>query len=257
MCCFAVLFLVNLLGGCSSESSSADRRRQRFTYEEKLSTPYNQIELKKSMTLDALPKIKRWQNELGPQFGGTELLSHGESVVAAVGQSKDGYKTWFNLVAFHEYRLNVMRKYFFVVDEKTTSLRAGYDSGLRFDCEMVLEEEVLDRSYASENTRRVVILNYVFESLRKDIDALGAGIDTPGQSNKMLSVCGMLINQLFKMIILELDSSPVLVMKLSEAEGIEFDHINFDKGRVRMMVEDDTVALEIRLGAFRNTLQDY
>ena len=37
---------------------------------------------------------------------------------------------------------------------------------------------------------------------------------------------------------------------LDGASGIEFDHINFGRGRVRMIVEEDTITVEIRLGAF-------
>jgi hypothetical protein len=39
-------------------------------------------------------------------------------------------------------------------------------------------------------------------------------------------------------------------MRLSKAGGAEFDHINFGKGKVRMVVADDTVAVQIRFGSF-------
>jgi hypothetical protein len=115
---------------------------------------------------------------------------------------------------------------------------------------MMLGKEVLGKSYASDNTRRIAILRYVLDQMRKDIKELGDDVDVPDQYNKMLDVCGMLINQTFEMVLVKLESSPVLAMKLSEAGGAEFDHINFDKGTVRMIVADDTVAVQIRFGSF-------
>jgi len=121
---------------------------------------------------------------------------------------------------------------------------------------MVLEKEVLDEPYVSENARQIAILRHVSNNIRNDIKGLGADVDAPGQSNKMLNVCGMLINQAFEIALLKLDSSPVLATRLSEAGGFEFDHINFDKGRIKMVVEEDTVGVKIRLGAFVHTIED-
>ncbi|MGD8501626.1 MAG: hypothetical protein PVJ86_13325 [Phycisphaerales bacterium] len=252
--CLAFLLLGTLPGGCSSVSSEAGSQRQQLSYEEELSTPYDQIMLKKSLTLDALPKIKRTPGELESRFAGSELLSHSENVVASLGQSKDGRKTWFNMVTFHEYRLNVIRKYFFVVDDKARSLRAGLGRGLRFDCEMVLEKGILDESYASENARQIAMLRHVLNNVREDINELGADVDAPGQNNKMLNVCGMLINQALETILLKLDSSPVLATGLSEPGGVEFDHINFGRGTAEMVVGGDTVAVKIRFGAFAHAM---
>lgn len=217
---------------------------------EELSAPYDHIVLRQSLTIDALPKIQRFESERGPLLGGVEVLSRSESVAASLGQSKEGRKTWFNLVAFDEYKLNVIRKYFFVVDEDAARFPARIRRGLRFNCEMVLGEEVLAEAYPSENVKRIAVLRGVLESLRKDIDELGAAADSPDQDNKMLSVCGMLLNQTLEMILLKLESSPVMALKLSEAGGADFDHINFGKGKVFMVVVDDVVGLRIRFGTF-------
>jgi uncharacterized protein YceK len=253
MCCLVVLLLSILLGGCSGVSQRTGTQQQ-LSHEERLSAPYDQTQLKESLTLDVLPKIQRSQEQLGGSFAETELLSRSESVVASLGTSKDGHKTWFNMVAFHEYRLNVIRKYFFLVDDKASSLTAGSRRGLRFDCQMVLEKQVPDKPEAPENTSQIAILRYVLDNTRKDIDEIGAGTETPGQSNKTLDVCGMLINQTLETILLKLDSSPALAARLSEPGGVEFDHINFGKGKIQMVVEGDTVAVKIRLGAFEQTI---
>jgi hypothetical protein len=114
---------------------------------------------------------------------------------------------------------------------------------------MLLDKEVHDESYTSENTRRIAILRYVLDSVRKDVKEFGDDVDVSGQYNNKLDVCGMLINQTLELILVKLDSSPVIAMKLSSADGLDYDHINFGKGRVRMIVKDDTVVFTMRFGA--------
>jgi len=201
VCCYAGLFLGILLSGCSAVSSPAAAHNQEISEQQELSAPYEKITLKKSLTLDALPKIRRSQSESGSLLAETETVSHSDRVVASLGQSPDGYSTWFNMVTFHEYRLNVIRKYFFAVDDRAGSLRTRSRRGLRFDCEMVLEKEALGESYASENAKRIAILRYVLDSARKDIKDIGDDIDVPGQYNQKLDVCGMLINQMFETVL--------------------------------------------------------
>ena len=228
---FILIFLCGFCG-CSAVSPQTRTQPQRLPYKETLSAPYDQTKLKTSITLDVLPKMQGLEDE---------QLIYSDRVVTSLGQSKDGYKTWFNMVTFHEYRLNVIRKYFFVVDDRSRGFWTRLSRGLRFDCEMVLEKEILEEPYASEDARQIAILRYVLGNLHRDIDELG-------KDNRMLDVCGMLINQTFEMIFLKLDTSPVQVMRLSDAGGVEFDHINFGKGKTQMTVEDDIVTLKIRLG---------
>jgi hypothetical protein len=245
--CRSALLLAIFLVGCSKESSG---QRQPVFSQEELCEPYRHIILKKSLTIDALPKIQRFQSDRGPLLGGVEVLSQGQSIAASLGQSKDGRETWFNMVTFDEYKLNVIRKYFFVVDEDAAHFPAPFRRGLRFDCEMVLDQEILDESYPSENARRIAILRRVLENLRNDMEALPTDANSPNQDNKMLSVCGMLLNQTLEMILVKLDASPVLAMKLSEPPGVDFDHINFGEGKVLMVVQDDMVGVRLRFGAF-------
>ena len=127
-CCLAAFLSAALMGGCSTVFPDSEARERLFGQEE-LSEPYDQITLKKSLTIDALPKIQRFQSGRGPLLGGTEVLSEGQSTVATLGQSKDGRRTWFNMVAFHEFRLDVLRKYFFIVDERVARLAARPSRG--------------------------------------------------------------------------------------------------------------------------------
>ena len=246
MCGLAVVGLCGFTGGCLAWSARTGAKHPSF--EEMLSAPYDGAKLKKSLTLDVFGKIHRSKGELAPYFMGAELLSQSDNVVASSGQSEDGRRTWFNMVAFHEFRLNVVRKYFFVVDDTGPTLRGKSRRGLRFDCAMVLPNEMLQKSYADDSARQIAVLKYILENLHKDINQLGAG--ATGQTDKRLNVCGMLMNQTFEMILRRLDSSPAMVAALSQADGVEFDHITFDKGRVRMVAGGDTAAVKILFGVF-------
>ena len=250
LCFCTFLFFSIQFSGCSFISSPDLAQNQKLSEQQELSAPYDRITLKKSLTLDALPKIRRFQDEQGSLLAGIETVSHSDRVVASLGQTPDGYSTWFNMVTFHEFRLNVIRKYFFAVDDRAGNLRIRSRRGLRFDCEMVLGKEMLDKSYTSENARQIAILRCVLDSIRKDIKELGDDVDVPGQYNQKLDICGMLINQMFETVLVKLEASPVLAMRLSRAGGAEFDHINFNKGTVRMVVADDAVAVKARFGAF-------
>ena len=242
-----------MLYGCSVVSPYAGFRREEPSYDQELLAAYQGVKLNKSITLDVLPVLKSSPHE---------LLSQSDSVIAALGQSKKGYKTWFNMVAFDEYKLTAKRKYFFVVDEKITRsqtkprwMMLEPKRGLAFDCEMVLENELLDKPYETENARQIAILKQVSNNLRRDTDELGEDIETTGQDNKSLNVCGMLINQTFRTILLTLETSPVLAAKLSDKSGVEFDHISFDKGKIQMVVENDIVWVKIRLGVLTQTFE--
>ncbi len=236
--------LAALPGGCSNESSG--RRQDAFSQEE-LSSPYDHIAMQESLTIDALPKLQRFESERGPLLGGIETLSQGENIAVTLGQSKNSRKTWFNMVTFDEYKLDVIRKYFLCVDEDAARFPARLRRGFRFECEMVLEERVLTQTYPSENAMRIAVLRHIRENLRKDVEAMGAA-DSSQQHDKMLSVCGMLLNQTIEKILLKLESSPALASKLSE--GVDFDHVNFGTGKVMMVFLDNMVALRIRFGAF-------
>jgi len=237
--------------GCSAVSPYVELRRKEPSYDQELFAIYQQVKLNKSITLDILPMLRSSPHE---------VLSQSDSVIAALGQSKKGYKTWFNMVTFDEYKLTAKRKYFFVVDEKVARSSTGSGlvlleprRGLSFDCEMAMEKDLLDKPYETENARQIAILKQVSNNLRRDTDELGEDIERTAQDNRTLQVCGMLINQTFQTILLTLETSPALAAKLSDSGGMEFDHPSFDKGRIQMVVGDDIVRVKIRLGVLVNT----
>ena len=225
---FQLLVILGLYGCSVLEYFQPERP----PYDEQLSECYRRTKLKESSSADVLAAIHI------PEY---ELLSQSKSVVASSGQKKKGHKIWFNMVAFDENELTAKRKYLFIVDDRPNILEDPKKE-LSFDCEMVLESEVLEKPYANENARRIAILNQVLANVRRDIDEVG-------QDNKMLDVGGMLINQALETVLVKLDSSPALATRLNEPAGVDFSHINLGRGKIQMLVENDIVKVKMRLGS--------
>ena len=253
VCIFAALAAVVLQAGCSTVSPWTKARHR--SSQARLSTPYDQIAVKQSIIQNTVPMIQRHNDESQADLAAAEMISHSENVVVSMGQSKDGYQTWFNMVTFSENELNVVRKYFFIVDDKTKSIQLEPNQGLRFDCEIELEKEVFADPDTSDNARKIEILRIVSNYLHKDMNELRDDPDSPDQGNRMIDICRMLINQTFDVILRSLGSSPVLASRLSQAGGVEFDHINFDKGKIQLVVTRDIATVKIRLGAFAHMIE--
>ncbi len=209
-------------------------------YDKELPTSYYQTKLKESNSADVLATIHK------PEY---ELLSQSKSVIASQGQKKKGHKLWLNIVAFDENELTAKRKCFFLVDERAKILLIAPSRRLSFDIETVLEKEVLEEPYANENARRIAILRDVLENIRQDVDEVAP-------DNKMIGICGMLINQTLETVLHRLDESPVLASKLSDAKGFGFDHITLGKGNIVMNITDDIVEVKVRISSLTWKFED-
>ena len=251
--CVAAFALVTLSGGCSYLPGTG-AKEQKPTFEQIVSVPYEKTIIGESINSEVLEDFQRSPEVFGPHFKGSELISRSENVIAAIGQTEDGYRNWFNMVAFDEYRPSAARKYFFFVDDRPAKLIRMAKCGLRFDCRMILADEVLNGTYESESAKQVAFLKNIIGSLRGDINELVANTEAPGQSNKALDVNGMLMNQVFEMIFLKIDSAPILATNLSRPDGVEFDHITFNKGRVYMAVYEGVAQIKIRFGTFADDM---
>lgn len=201
-------------------------------YDKELYETYYQTEIRVSSSADVLMTIHK------PEY---ELLSQSKNVVASLGQKRKGRKIWFNMVAFDENELTAKRKYIFIVDDRPDLMEQPWKK-LSFDCEMILQSDVLNQPYANENARRIAILKQVQENVRKDKDEVGS-------DNQMLNDCGMMVNQALEAALVNFDSSPALASKLSEPTGVDFSHINLGRGKIQMLVEDDIVKIKMRLGS--------
>jgi len=225
------------LPGCSLFEYFQD---EEAPYNEELPKPFIQTKLEESTSAYVLAIIHR------PDY---EQLSQSKSVIASSGQKKKGYQRWFNMVAFDENELTAKRKYFFNVDEKGKVLLGGPKRSLIFEAEMVLDKKLLDKPFANENARRIDILRQVTENTRRDIGQLA-------KDNKTLATSGMLINQTLKTVLQNLDDSPVLAQKLTDPNGLEFDHLTLGKGAAFMGLEYDLVKTKINVGSLAWTFQD-
>ena len=219
---------------------------------EKLSASYRLIRLASSSKYDVLRMIHSPQFDLGPNFRGTRLLSQSDTVVASVGRSYDGYKSFFTMISFDESDMTANRKYFYLMDERALLKPTGLRNfqilpkpGLIFDSQMVLQLEVLAKPYATQHARQIAILKHIAENISYDIDKLS-------KDNQTLAVSGMLMNQVFKAVLLELEKSPVLAKNLSDESGVVFNHISLGKGQISMTIEDNIATIKIRLGIFRD-----
>jgi len=173
--------------------------------------------------------------------GPDEVLCQNERTAASWGQNKEGTQLWFNMVAFDEQNLTAYRKYCFTTNEKAKGYLVSPVQRLRFDAEVVLDAKTVDEPYASENLRRVAFMKEVFEKFVFDSDQLATESQT-------LKSCCMMTKEVLNHILYVLGRSPSLASKLSDYDGLEFDHINYGKGKVRMVYEGDVVKVKVKIG---------
>jgi len=122
---------------------------------------------------------------------------------------------------------------------------------------MVVQTEVLVQPYATEQARQIAILKQVAENLRRDIGELTGQTGKPSQGSQILSVSGMTVNQIFETVLLDLSTSAVPAQTLADKSGYQFNHINFDKGRIRLTLQEDIATVKIGLGAFESEFGSY
>ena len=227
----AILLACSLLAGCSVISFLMPEGPPS---NQKVIAIYRKTELKQSTAADVLTLFDK------PKYA---LLSQSKSIIALAGQKRKGYMTWFNMVSFDENSLIAKRKYAFISDEKPKQLFAEPWEGVDFRCQMILSQKLLDEPYANENARRIAILKEVERDTRDDTAEVGA-------DNEVISEGGMITGQGMANLLTKLDSSPALARGFSDPNGLEFEEVSFDKGRLRMIVEGDIVTVRLQLGSF-------
>ena len=170
-----------------------------------------------------------------------ELLSQSQSVIASYGQKKDAAELWFNMVAFDEARLTAVRKYAFLVDESSGLYIVTKKRTLRFDARAVVDAKVMAEPFENENARNIAILRDVSDKFSDDIGQLTFdSVD--------LNSAAMLTMNIFNTVLVKLDNSPALAVRLAGEAGMEFDHMNLGKGHVRMTRQGDIVSIKIKIG---------
>jgi len=200
---------------------------------------YYLTRLKLSKSADILPVLTKDR----------ELVSQSESVVASWDQEKDNALLWFNMVTFDEEQLSAVRKYAFMIDEKARGYHIAPTQKLRFDGSVVVPADILAEPYANENARRIAIIKQIQKSFTDD----ASQIETDSSS---FEAAGMMIKQVLNHIVYKLDRSPALAARLSDYEGMEFDHMIFDKGRVRLVIEDDIAKIKVKIGSIAKDFEE-
>ena len=227
------------LSGCITFDVAEFAKPEFPPYSKEAHRGYYETELNVSNSADVLSTIYL------PDY---ELLSQSKNIIASFGgKKKKGYKRWFKMVAFDEDDLKAKRKYLFIEDERPKFLFIEPWEGLKFDCEMMLASEILEEPYANENARRIAILRAVMETIRSDIREVA-------EDNKALDICGMMVNQSFENILVKLDSTPAIAKKLSDENGITYNHMSLKKAKIRMVVTDDIAIIKLRAGAYAKML---
>ena len=229
-----VVVLCCLAGGCEPGDPVVFLTREGDPTNQQIYVQYRQTILKQSTSAEVLSQFGT------PTYA---LVSQSKSIAALVGTTKFGHKMWFQMVSFDENELIAKRKYYFISHERPKQLFVEPWEGVDFGCQMVLSKEILGEPYADENARRIAILKKVDADIRKDTIDIGA-------DNAMLSLSGTMTGQGVESLLVKLNASPALAARLSEPNGLEFDHINFDKGKLRMVIDNDIVTVKMRLGSF-------
>jgi hypothetical protein len=227
----AVLVVCCLVAGCSFLGLF---EHEDPPFSKQIYSVYKKTILKQSTSSEVLVRFGT------PKYA---TLSQSKSIVALYGDKKKGKKIWFNIVTFDENELVAKRKYVFLYDDRPKQLFVAPWEGMDFGCQMVLSKDILDEPYANENARRVAVLKNVEADLRKDTGEVGT-------DNTMLASCGMMVGQAIGTLVNKLDGSPALANRFGEPNGLEFDHNNLDKGRLRMVIDNDIVTVRMQLGSF-------
>ncbi len=170
----------------------------------------------------------------------TELLSQSESIVALWGKEGKNDRThWFNMIAFDEDAMTAARKYGFILEETTVGINRTPTPALRFDAELVVDEDVLDAPYANNNEKNIAVLKSAYKAYKADAQELT-------YDSSQLRSSAMMVNQAINTVLTDLLKSPAYASYLSRPAGLKFDHMTLGDSYMRMLIEDDTVKIKIK-----------
>jgi hypothetical protein len=248
----AVLGMMALLFICFA-SGCSESESDRLPYA-RLALPYARTQLKSSTSLDVLNVARDPAYQFRPSEAEPVLLTQSQTVIAYSGRSATGRKTWLDMIVLDEFRMTAGRKYFFCIDERTTNdpSRPGHrwlvpHKGLLFDSELVIDPEVLTTPYATEEAQKIALVKWLATRFKADVTALVGRPKGPVQGNEQIAVSGMMVNQLFQGILTELARSPGVAQNLGTDQGIPFPHASLGEGRLRLLVNNDTAVVMIRV----------
>jgi len=238
------------LCGCSATSGYIPPSR--LLYRD-LSVLYYQTPLQQSSSLDVQRRMKGAQGTVDAKYVELEVITPSDGVIASSGRSHKGTKSWFTLVAFDKYSNTAQRKYFFYMDENASKPPLGSKNYLIpartvlvFDVEAMVGE-VLVSPHASEQARKVAVVNFLATQLQRDIKQLG-GDDAQMANADIVGVNGMFMNQVFRDAINEIRKYPVLTRELHISPGVAFESMSLADGRIQLVLDGDRATARIEMG---------
>lgn len=241
----SLVFCCLCLSGCPYVADDARHVKWwlqgHFVRESNIFDRYYSTKLKTSTSADVLDVIQDEEKE---------FISQSESVVASWADARGGTMLWFNMVTFDEEEMTAVRKYGFLANEMSEGFSVLPTRKLRFDTEAVLSAEVIEEPYANENEKTINLLKVVLESFNSDILQISA-------DSSVLRSSSMMVKQALNTILVQLDQSPALAVKLSGLKGMSFDHMTLGPGRVRVVLREDIVKVKIKIGKGWFSLQRF
>lgn len=235
----AILILAFLfVQGCGAVDFLAPEPRP---YNKEIVNVYLNTELKQTPAIDVF-YMDRYED--------AELLSQSKKAIAITGSSKDGYKAWFNLVGFDEDQLTATRKYLFIVDEKHKILLADPRTGAAFYSEQVIDDEVMNEPFASDNVFKIEVLRAALEDFKEDTENIV-------EDNETFERLALLLNQSLEQVLHQLDESPAKAARLTQELGMEFQHINLDEGKIKIKMEGNILSVKMMLGTYKKYFNRY
>lgn len=193
---------------------------------------YNMATLNVSTSADIVPMIQAEK----------DLLAKSENAIASWGEAKKGSIIWFNAVAFDDFTSKAVRKYAFGANPKADGFFSGREQTMRFDAELVINADVLREPHANDNARKIAVLKSVLKDFGNDMKPLT-------KDSEVLNSAMLMSKQLLKGIIYELGATPSLAANLENYSGMDFDNMNLNKGKIRMVIVDGVVKIKAMTGS--------
>ncbi|MCP4455157.1 MAG: hypothetical protein GY809_27150 [Planctomycetes bacterium] len=238
--------------GCSMPNPKALVPPGTLPYQD-IAATYHSGNIKRSSTLDVLRTMQTHQDLLNPKHVGRELISQTDTLVASSGQSKNQRKNWFTLFSFDEQSMTANRKYFMCLDEITWVTPSEPQRSLClprktlvFNSQLVVTD-LANREFDNEQARDIALLRNIAETLRHDMTYFDASTRISGNGNHIMTSIGLYMNTVFQQALRELDRSPYLANDLGH-QGLIFDHMTLNKGRIQMILQGDVLVSRVEMG---------
>jgi hypothetical protein len=189
-----------------------------------------------------------------------ELMSQSEKVVATwTEEDLHGKLYWFNMVSFHEEDMTAARKYCLLVDEDARRGIEGvltrqewlYHQNLRFEAEVMLDDEIVNAAYANEDEMRIAVLKEIYAKFTDDAEEVT-------DDSRVLYSSAMMVKVMLRDLLYELERSPKKAEWLDDLAGLEFDHLTLNRARARMLIDNcNIVKLKVKIGSNIKNFEDH